>query len=234
MCVKWGGHGLIYTCGRDTLVNVYNADNGTLVRSMKGHGHWVNTMSITTDFVLRSGPYDHTEKVPSSPQEAHEWAKKRYDEALSKMVGGTEERLVTGSDDGTLILCAPESSSAPVARLVGHQQQIMNVAFSPNGQLIASASYDKSLRLWNGITGKFKSTLRGHVGALYQLSWAPDSRLLVTGSRDSTLKLWNPATGKLEGDLPGHRDEVFTVDWATDGQHVATGSYDRTIKIWQH
>jgi len=36
---------------------------------MKGHGHWVNTMSITTDFVLRSGPYDHTEKVPSSPQE---------------------------------------------------------------------------------------------------------------------------------------------------------------------
>ena len=75
-----------------------------------------------------------------------------------------------------------------LARMIGHQQLVNDVKFSPDSRMIASASFDKSIKIWDGRTGNFITTLRGHVQAVYQISWSADSRLLVSGSADSTLK----------------------------------------------
>jgi WD domain, G-beta repeat len=89
------------------------------------------------------------------------------------------------------------------------QIQLINVvSFSPDGRLLASASFDKSVKIWDGKTGKFIGTLRGHVGAVYQVCWSNDSRMILSGSRDTTLKLWDLKTRKLKVELPGHADEV--------------------------
>lgn len=72
--------------------------------------------------------------------------------------------------------------------MTGHQQLINDVKFSPDGRLLASASFDKSIKLWEGNGGKYITSLRGHVQAVYSVSWSADSRLLVSGSADSTLK----------------------------------------------
>ncbi|KAL6327822.1 hypothetical protein AAG906_026495 [Vitis piasezkii] len=79
----------------------------------------------------------------------------------------------------------------------------------PDGQWVASASFDKSVKLWNGTTGKFVAAFRGHVGPVYQISWSADSRLLLSGSKDSTLKVWDIRTHNLKQDLPGHEDELW-------------------------
>jgi ribosome assembly protein 4 len=116
---------------------------------------------------------------------AKEWAQKRY----SALVASGPEILISGSDDHTLFLWSPSSSSKPLARLTGHQRQVSHVTFAPDGRWAASAGWDGAVRVWDGRTGKFVATLRGHVGPVYRLAWSADSRMLVSASKDSTLKV---------------------------------------------
>jgi len=234
-CVRWGGTGLIYSGSQDRTVRVWRADDGVLCRTLEGHGHWVNTLALSTDYVMRTGPFDPKlanvvyREVKESAEELGAKAQERYSEAK----GSEPERLVSGSDDFTLFLWRPEVDKKAVARLTGHQQLVNDVRFSPDTRLLASASFDKSIKLWDGRTGKYLASLRGHVQAVYQVAWSADSRLLVSGSADSTLKVWDLKTKKLSIDLPGHADEIYAVDWSPDGQRVVSGGKDKVLKIWR-
>ncbi|KAL5173564.1 Notchless [Glycine soja] len=227
-CVKWGGDGVIYTGSQDCTIKVWETTQGKLIRELKGHGHWVNSLALSTEYVLRTGAFDHTGKKYSSPEEMKKVALERY----QLMRGNAPERLVSGSDDFTMFLWEPFINKHPKTRMTGHQQLVNHVYFSPDGQWVASASFDKSVKLWNGTTGKFVAAFRGHVGPVYQISWSADSRLLLSGSKDSTLKVWDIRTRKLKQDLPGHSDEVFSVDWSPDGEKVASGGKDKVLKLW--
>lgn len=232
-CVKWGGNDLIYSASHDRTIKVWKSDTGILCRTLEGHAHWVNTLALSTDYVLRTGAFDPA--LPHITLESNvdsnslvNKAKERY-----QTVRGNNERLVSGSDDFTLFLWYPESDKKPISRMTGHQQLINDVKFSPDARLIASASFDKSIKLWDGKTGKFITSLRGHVKAVYQIAWSADNRLLVSGSADSTLKVWNIQNKKLMIDLPSHEDEVYALDWSPNGVRVGSGGKDKVIKIWK-
>ncbi|CAJ0932145.1 unnamed protein product, partial [Mesorhabditis belari] len=231
-CLRWGGQGLIYTGSQDRTVKVWRADDGVMCRNLTGHAHWINTLALNTDYVLRTSCFDpanHCAK-PEDDKKAQEIADRRYNEVL-RICGG--ERLVSGSDDFTMFLWNPSESKQHIARLTGHQQLVNQVVFSPDTRTVASASFDKSIKLWCGRTGKYLSSLRGHVQAVYQIAWSADSRLLVSGSADSTLKIWDIRSKRLMFDLPGHGDEVYTVDWSPEGTKVVSGGKDKVLKLWR-
>lgn len=116
---------------------------------MEGHGHWINTCALSTDHAMRTGCYEPAEGGNQSSTNMVEKAMKRYE-----LARGEKEKLVSGSDDFTLFLWEPEDSKKHIARMTGHQQLINDVKFSPDTRLIASASFDKSIKLWDGRTGK--------------------------------------------------------------------------------
>lgn len=188
------------------------------------------------------GPFDHTDPKFSTPQAAHTAALKRYTKFIQTLPN-EKDLLASCSDDFTIMLWSPSVTSKPINRMTGHQQAVNHICFSPNGHLLASASFDKSIKLWNALSstpGSFLTTLRGHVGAVYQVCFSSDSRKCISASRDSTCKVWDieatlsTKTHKLIGDLSGHADEVYCVDWACDGSGCVSGGKDKTLKIWKH
>ena len=201
---------------------------GTCFRILKGHAHWVNHIALSTEHALRMGPFDINGEKPDDHEESVIAAKKRYLECCDCR----GEIMVSASDDFTLFLWNPIHSNKAVARMTGHAQLVNHVQFSPDGRLIASGSFDKSVRVWDGLTGKFIARMTGHVQAVYRLAWSSDSRMIASASKDSTVKLWNLNKKKLIIDLPGHADEVYACDWAANGQYFVSGSKDRMMRIW--
>ena len=78
----------------------------------------------------------------------------------------------------------------------GHQDLINSVAFSPNGQFIASGSHDKTIRIWNLADDKEIQKLEGHENWINSVAFSPDGQFIASGSHDKTIRIWNWADGK--------------------------------------
>ncbi|MEA5498394.1 WD40 repeat domain-containing protein, partial [Limnoraphis robusta] len=99
--------------------------------------------------------------------------------------------------------------------------------------LLATASGDNTVKLWDASTGKEIKTLTGHTNSVNGVSFSPDGKLLATASGDKTVKLWNASSGKEIKTLTGHTNWVRAVSFSPDSKQLATGSQDNTVKLWR-
>lgn len=194
--VRWGGEGRIFSGSADGTIKIWSSFDGQLLTTLTSHGHWVNTITLSTDYLLRTGIYDHNNRFMTSllkPLKNRAKVLSRYNIATL----GHPERLATGSDDFTMFLWTSNRYKVSKIRLTGHQQPINHVCFSPNGIWLISASFDKSIKLWNGMTGQLVAIYLGHVASVYMCAWSLDSRLFVSISKDSSLRVWDICQKKI-------------------------------------
>jgi small GTP-binding protein len=120
-----------------------------------------------------------------------------------------------------------------VRTLRGHAGAIGRIAWSPDGRMLASPSYDGSIRLWNPKTGECLRTLETQENAVLSVAFDPAGRNLASGNQDKTVKLWEPISGRLLRTLEGHTDRVSTVAFDPVGRTLASGGGDATVKLWE-
>eukprot|EP00941_MAST-03F_sp_MAST-3F-sp1_P002317 g2317.t1 len=114
-----------------------------------------------------------------------------------------------------------------------HTNAVNAVCFSKNGIYCASASEDKTLKLWDPSTGLLIRSMNGHEGPIQYCEFAPDSRAIVTCGSDMSIRIWDALAGEQIQVLYGHKDVIFRARFMPDTRSVVSCSYDGTVKLWR-
>jgi WD40 repeat protein len=114
----------------------------------------------------------------------------------------------------------------------GHTAEVSSVAFNQNGTILASASFDHTVRLWNTSTHKqMGQPLEGQTGALMTVALSPDGKIVASGGDDQTVQLWNTATHDRIVTLDQQPGRVNSVAFSPDGKLLASGSDNDTVML---
>jgi WD40 repeat protein len=153
---------------------------------------------------------------------------------------------VAFSDDGQfLVAAAGEPGLFGEARLwkvadgslvkvfQGHKDSLYAVRLSPDGTLLATGSYDSSIKLWNVADASVAKSLEGHNGAVFELAFRKDGKVLASASGDRTVKLWDVASGQRLDTLKESQKELYTLAFSPDGTRLAAAGVDNRIRLWQ-
>ena len=186
-------------------------------------------------FNLSSGIWGEYLQEKVSDRFSHLLDKLLQNDPKHRFQSADEVMRMMGKKSPILNLKSQISNSPFLQTFTGHGglfSGVNSVAISPDNQVLASGSDDKTIRLWNVETGEVIATLFGHTNFVQSVAFSPDGAILASGSDDKMIKLWDLQTYQEICTLSAHSRAVKSVTFSPDGQFLASGSWDKTIKVW--
>ena len=213
---------------KNNTVKLWNL-NGQELKTSKDQKEEVTSLSFSSDGqMIAFASEDNPVKLWNLNGEKVE----TLGEAVSKIsFSPNRPILALGGQDGTLKLW--NFNNKELKNLGKHEGRVTSVSFSPDGQMIASASEDEdnNVKLWN-IDGKYPKTLRGHDGLVTSISFSPDGQIIASGSDDKTVKLWS-RHGKELATLKGLEAPIQSVSFSQNGTMIAAASDEnKPVILW--
>ena len=226
---------LLATATSDGKVNIWSQD-GILQQTLNGHTGEVTDVRFVPNvqgdrYRLISTGVDKTVRV----WQVFDRFSDRVEGIYSIAVDSTSDIYAVANWNNEIEVWRnnPDGRQQLIRTIPGHNNTISQIEYSPDGQFIASASWDKTIKLWDAASGESVNTLKGHREGVNSIAFSPDGQTIVSGSEDKTLKIWDITDRpRLIKTLQGHTDSIKTVTISPDGQLIASAGYDNQIRIW--
>jgi eukaryotic-like serine/threonine-protein kinase len=245
---------VVAAAGADGTVRLWEATTGRQRQILNGHTDWVSCVTFSPDGkTLASASADRTVKLWDVATGTQRRTLEGHRDVVGCLAFAPDGKTLASANGYWTIrvgnplyqFLRPPSSGllgyvklwdvakgAELATLEGNPNEILTLAFSPDGRTLAAGESKDLIRLWDVNGRRERATLAGHRGPVFSLAFSPDGKTLASGSWDKTVRLWDVAGKKERATFHGHREPVFSLAFSPDGKTLATGGFDQTVRMW--
>ncbi|OJJ66294.1 hypothetical protein ASPBRDRAFT_424327 [Aspergillus brasiliensis CBS 101740] len=236
------GKSMVSASSDDTLVRLWSTETGLLQKSYEG--------LAKSAYGLAFGPAG-TILAVSPDCQVWQWNMTTGSSRHAQFEGRWRESNIVALSQNGKVLASSATAEDPwesvvhvwdnqgtwKTTLVGHEFQIENLVFSPDGETLASSSLDGTIRLWDVSEQSCRDlalsdgTTESHSSTVRAIAFSPDGKTVASSSSDRTIRLWS-SEGVCQRVLEGHEDAVLDVAFSPDGLTLASGSEDTTVRLW--